>query len=145
MGVLMLSLSLSPYVVKLLGIGIVVTTLVGIGYYKGYTSEHKKLLQYKSDIEAQVKQQDILLQTRVKQEQIKTEGIINAYKAKLHTLRGISSGGLQYNTDTLQLSETPSTQGAITSPSYPVLVGQCLETTLMLTSLQEWVKSISED
>ena len=132
---------MSPFA-KLFGIGIVATLLLGVGYYKGYSSEHEKFLQYKADIAAQVKQQDLLLQSRVKQEQIKTEGIINEYKAKLHTLR-TSSSRMQYNTGTLQLPQTTGTQGTITAPTYPVLVGQCLETTLMLTSLQEWAKFIS--
>lgn len=138
----MLNLLMSPFA-KLFGIGIVATLLLGVGYYKGYSSEHEKFLQYKADIAAQVKQQDLLLQSRVKQEQIKTEGIVNEYKAKLHTLR-TSSSWMQYNTGTLQLPQTTGTQGTITTPTYPVLVGQCLETTLMLTSLQEWAKFISE-
>lgn len=139
----MLNIIFSP-LGKWLGIGLVSVGLFVFGYYKGYSNEHEKFLGYKADIAAQVKQQDLLLQSRVKQEQIKTEGIINEYKAKLHTVRGISSGRLQYNTSTLQLSETTGTQGAITAPSYPVLVGQCLETTLMLTSLQEWAKYVSQ-
>lgn len=139
----MLNFLFSPFA-KLFGIGILAVGLIGFGYYKGYSSEHEKFLQYKADIAAQVKQQDLLLQSRVKQEQIKTEGIINEYKAKLHTVRTIS-GRLQYNPDTLQLPQTTGTQGAITAPSYSVLVGQCLETTLMLTSLQEWAKFISHE
>lgn len=138
----MLNLVFSP-LGKWLGIGLVSVGLFVFGYYKGYSNEHEKLLAYKADIAAQVKQQDLLLQSRVKQEQIKTEGIINEYKAKLHTVR-TSSGRLQYNTGTLQLPQTTGTQGTTTAPTYSVLVGQCLETTLMLTSLQEWAKYISE-
>ena len=138
----MLDVLLSPFA-KLFGIGIVATLLLSVGYYKGYSSEHEKFLQYKADIAAQVKQQDLLLQSRVKQEQIKTEGIVNEYKAKLHTLR-TSSSWMQYNTGTLQLPQTTGTQGTIATPTYPVLVGQCLETTLMLTSLQEWARFVSQ-
>ena len=138
----MLDVLLSPFA-KLFGIGIVATLLLGVGYYKGYSSEHEKFLEYKADIAAQVKQQDLLLQSRVKQEQIKTEGIVNEYKAKLHTLRTTSSW-MQYNTGTLQLPQTTGTQGTIATPTYPLLVGQCLETTLMLTSLLEWARFVSQ-
>jgi hypothetical protein len=134
---------MSPFA-RLLGIGLIAAGLLGWGYYQGYSREHEKFLQYKADIAAQVKQQDLLLQSRVKQEQIKTEGIINEYKAKLHTVR-TTSGRLQYNTGTLQLPQTTGTEGTIAAPSYSVLVGQCLETTLMLTSLQEWAKFISHE
>lgn len=132
----------SPFV-KLFGIGLVATGLIGFGYYKGYSSEHEKLLAYKAEITAQVAAQDALNQSIAKQQQIKTEGIVNEYKAKLIALRSGSSR-MQYNTGSMQLPETKGTQGTITAPSYPVLVGQCLETTLMLTSLQEWAKFISE-
>ena len=132
----------SPFA-KLFGIGILAVGLIGFGYYKGYSSEHEKFLQYKAEIAAQVATQEALNQSIAKQQQIKSEGIVNEYKAKLIALRSVSSR-MQYNTGPLQLPETKGTQGTIAAPSYPVLVGQCLETTLMLTSLQEWAKFVSE-
>jgi hypothetical protein len=132
----------SPFA-KLFGIGILAVGLIGFGYYKGYSSEHEKFLAYKAEIAAQVKAQDALNQSIAKQQQIKTEGIVNEYKARLMALRSVSNR-MQYNNGTLQLPETTGTQGTFTAPSYPVLVGQCLETTLMLTSLQEWAKFVSE-
>lgn len=132
----------SPFA-KLFGVGIVAAGLFGFGYYKGYISEHEKFVAYKAKIVAQAEQQDQLNKSIAKQQQIKTEGIINEYKAKLATLRS-NSGRLQYNSNTLQLPQTTGTQGTVTTPSYPVLVGQCLETTLMLNALQEWARFISE-
>lgn len=139
----MLDILVSPFA-KLFGVGILAAGIFGFGYYKGYISEHEKLLKYRATIEAKVEQQDALNKSIAMQQQIKTEGIINEYKARLTTLRSGTSR-LQYNSaGTLQLPQTTGTQGTITAPSYPVLVGQCLETTLMLTSLQEWVKFVSE-
>jgi len=138
----MFNFLLSPFA-KLLGAGLVVTLLIAFGYYKGYTSEHEKLLAYKAQIQAQVEQQEELNKSIAKQQEIKTEGIINEYKAKLIALRS-STSRVQYNPSTVQLSQTKGTQGTVTAPSYPVLVGQCLETTLMLNSLQDWVSFISE-
>lgn len=138
----MLDLFVSPFA-KLFGVGILAAGIFGFGYYKGYISEHEELLKYQATIEAKVQQQDALNKSIALQQQIKTEGIVNEYKAKLTALRSGSSR-MQYNTGTLQLPETKGTQGTITAPSYPVLVGQCLETTLMLTSLQEWAKFVSE-
>lgn len=138
----MLDLLVSPFT-KLFGVGILAAGIFGFGYYKGYISEHEKLLKYQATIEAKVEQQDALNKSIALQQQIKTEGIVNEYKAKLTTLRSGNSR-MQYNTGPLQLPETKGTQGTIATPSYPVLAGQCLETTLMLTSLQEWVKFVSE-
>lgn len=133
----------SPFA-KLFGIGIIAVGIFGVGYYKGYSTEHEKFLDYKAEVKAQVRTQELIAENKAKQEQIKTEGIINEYKAKLIALRSGSNRMQHNNPSTLQLPETKGTQGAFTAPSYPVLVGQCLETTLMLTSLQEWVKFISE-
>lgn len=128
---------------KLLGVGLVAAGLFAFGYWKGYSSEHENLLAYKATIVAQVQQQEELNKSIAKQQQIKTEGIVNEYKAKLANIRA-NSKWVQYNPSTVQLSETKGSSGTFTAPSYSVLVGQCLETTLMLTSLQEWVKFVSE-
>lgn len=138
----MLDFLLSPFA-KLFGLGLVAAGVFGFGYWKGYSSEHEKFVTYKAEIQAQVKQQEIYNQNIAKQQQLKTEGIINEYKAKLAHLRNNSSW-MQRNPSTVQLPETKGTPGAFTAPTYEVLVGQCLETTLMLTSLQEWVKFVSE-
>lgn len=128
---------------KLLGIAGLVVALFGFGYWKGYSSEHEKFLAYKQNIAVQVAAQEEVNKSVAKQQQIKTEGIINEYKAKLATLR-LNANRLQYNPNSVQVPEAKSTGGTFTAPSYPVLTGQCLETTLMLVSLQEWVKFISE-
>lgn len=138
----MLDFLFSPFA-KLFGVGLVAAGIFGFGYWKGYSSEHEKFVGYKAEIAAQVRQQEIYNQNIAKQQQLKTEGIINEYKAKLAHLRN-SPGWMQRNPSAVQLPQAPSTQGAFTAPTYEVLIGQCLETTLMLTSLQEWTKFISE-
>ena len=138
----MLDLLISPFA-KLFGVGLVAAGLFGFGYWKGYSSEHENFLAYKATIVAQVQQQEETNKHIAKQQELKTEGIINEYKARLATIRA-NSQWMQRNQSPVQLSETQGPTGTIATPSYPVLVGQCLETTLMLTSLQEWVKFISE-
>jgi hypothetical protein len=123
--------------------GVAVVALIFFaGYYKGYIGERDKLIQFKAQIEAQaISQQQINKAEQEKQAAI-TKGIVNEYQARLANLRNITNG--MSNPGTNPVSPTsPSTQGAFTAPSYPVLTGQCLETTLMLTTLQEWVKSVS--
>ena len=138
----MLDLLISPFA-KLFGVGLVAAGIFGFGYWKGYSSEHENFLAYKATIVAQVQQQEELNKSIAKQQQIKTEGIVNEYKAKLANIRA-NSKWMQYNTNTMQLPEAKSSAGTATIPPYPVLIGQCTETTLMLTSLQEWVKFVSE-
>ena len=123
--------------------GVAVVALIFFaGYYKGYIGERDKLIQFKAQIEAQaISQQQINKAEQEKQAAI-TKGIVNEYKARLANLRNITNGVSNPSTNAVPAT-SPSTQGAFTAPSYPVLTGQCLETTLMLTTLQEWVKSVS--
>ena len=123
--------------------GVAVVALIFFaGYYKGYIGERDKLIQFKAQIEAQaISQQQINKAEQEKQAAI-TKGIVNEYKARLANLRNITNGVSNPGTNPVSTT-SPSTQGAFTAPSYPVLTGQCLETTLMLTTLQEWVKSVS--
>jgi hypothetical protein len=123
--------------------GVAVVALIFFaGYYKGYIGERDKLIQFKAQIEAQaISQQQINKAEQEKQAAI-TKGIVNEYQARLANLRNIINGMSNPGTNAVP-AVPPSTQGAFTAPSYPVLTGQCLETTLMLTTLQEWVKSVS--
>jgi hypothetical protein len=137
----MLDLIASP-IYKILAAVAAVSLIFFAGYYKGYIGERNKLIQFKAQIEAQaISQQQINKAEQEKQAAI-TKGIVNEYKARLANLRNITNGVSNPGTNPVPAT-SPSTQGAFTAPSYPVLTGQCLETTLMLTTLQEWVKSVS--
>jgi hypothetical protein len=137
----MLDLIASP-IYKILAAVAAVALIFFAGYYNGYIGERDKLVQFKAQIEAQaISQQQINRAEQEKQAAI-TKGIVNEYKARLANLRNITNGVSNPGTNTVP-AVPPSTQGAFTAPSYPVLTGQCLETTLMLTTLQEWVKSVS--
>ena len=138
----MLDLIASPIYKILAAVAAVVLIFVA-GYYKGYIGERDKLVQFKAQIEAQaISQQQINRAEQEKQAAI-TKGIVNEYKAKLSNLRNITNGVSNPGTNAVP-AVPPSTQGAFTAPSYPVLTGQCLETTLTLTTLQDWVKSVSK-
>ena len=123
--------------------GVAVVALIFFaGYYKGYIGERDKLIQFKAQIEAQAKSQQQINKAEQEKQAAITKGIVNEYQARLANLRNITNGMSNPSTNPVPAT-SPSTQGAFTAPSYPVLTGQCLETTLMLTTLQEWVKSVS--
>jgi type II secretory pathway pseudopilin PulG len=120
----------------------VVLLIFGAGYLKAYTSEREKLIEFKALIEAQAQAQQQINKAAAEKQAAVTQGIVNEYKARLANLRNLSNRLPDTNTGAVPATP-PSAQGAFTAPSYPVLTGQCLETTLMLTTLQEWVKSVS--
>lgn len=137
----MLDLILSP-ISKIVAIISVVLLIFGAGYLKAYTSEREKLIEFKAQIEAQAQAQQQINKAAAEKQAAVTQGIVNEYKARLANLRNLSNRLPDPGTSAVP-AVPPSTQGAATAPSYPVLTGQCLETTLMLTTLQEWVKSVS--
>ena len=116
--------------------------IFGAGYLKAYTTERDKLIEFKAQIEAQAEAQQQINKSAAEKQVAVTQGIVNEYKARLANLRNLSNRLPDTNANTVP-AVPPSTQGAFKAPSYPVLTGQCLETTLMLTTLQEWVKSVS--
>lgn len=138
----MLDFILSPLGKILLAIS-AAAALFGAGYLKGYLGERDKLIEFKAQIEAQAQAQEKINKAAAEKQAAVTEGIINEYKARLANLRSIANR--LPDSSTGSVPTVPSgTQGTFTAPSYPVLTGQCLETTLMLTTLQDWVKSVSK-
>ena len=138
----MLDLILSPFG-KILAAISAAALLFGAGYLQGYNNERDKLVQFKAELEAKAKVQEQINKAEAEKQAAISQGIINEYKIRLNTLRNLSNR-LPDSTTGAVPSVPPGTQGAFTAPSYPVLTGQCLETTLMLTTLQEWVKSVSK-
>lgn len=132
---------LSPFA-KILTALSLVALIFGAGYLKAYTTERDKLIQFKAQIEAQAESQAQINKAAAEKQAAVTQGIVNEYKARLANLRNLSNRLPDPGTGAVPVVP-PGSQGAFKAPSYPVLTGQCLETTLMLTTLQEWVKSVS--
>lgn len=137
----MLDLIVSP-IYKILAAIAAVSLIFLAGYYKGYIGERDKLVQFKAQVEAQAQAQQQINKAAAEKQAAVTQGIVNEYKARLANLRNLSNRLPDPGTGAVP-AVPPGPQGAFKAPSYPVLTGQCLETTLMLTTLQEWVKSVS--
>jgi len=115
--------------------------LLGFSAYLGYSFEHSRFTAYKAQVEAAGKAQEAENASKDKQALLITQGIKNEYQAKLANLRNFYGSGLHVNpsgSKTEGLSPTPS--GTDASAAYSVLVGQCSQTTLMLTELQAWIR-----
>ena len=132
---------LNPYMI-LGALGAAVASFL-FGLWKGYSYEHEKFMEFKTKVAQETKAQEVKIDSIKKQNDLVTEGVKNEYEAKIAAIRNYyASIGVRY----------PSTSGSQvpglspTSPSfdaataYPILAGQCTETTLMLTSLQDWIR-----
>ena len=114
----------------------IVATVFGSGWYVG----NSRYVKYKAEVEVAAKAQEAHVESITKQQALVTKGIENEYNAKLALLRNYYANGVrQPNTSKLPtISNTTNGLDPITA--YNLLVGQCSETTLMLTELQDWVK-----
>lgn len=129
---------------KIVGIIGLVAILFGFGYYRGYSAEKERFDAFKAEIEASVKAQEKINQQIEQKNKLIANNIKSEYETKLIALRNHYSFGLRNN----NTSKLPS----LSDPSYrvdaastdPIFIRQCAETTLMLSSLQEWIRSVNE-
>jgi hypothetical protein len=129
---------------KIIGLLGFVAILFGSGYYQGYSSEKARHDAFRADIEASVRAQEKINQQIEQKNKLIANNIKSEYETKLAALRNFYSFGLRNNSaGKLPSLSHPAYRVDVTA-SDPIFIGQCSETTLMLTSLQDWIKAVSE-
>jgi uncharacterized protein YdgA (DUF945 family) len=129
---------------KIIGIIGLLAILFGFGYYRGYSAEKERFDAFKAEIEASVKAQEKINQQIEQKNKLIANNIKSEYETKLAALRNHYSFGLRNNNST-KLPPLSSTSYRVDAASTdPIFIGQCSETTLMLTSLQEWIRAVNE-
>ena len=110
----------------------------GIGYGK---YESAKYDAYVAKVEALGKAQEAHVESVVKQQDLVSKGIKNEYESKLSAIRNYY-GGMQLNSGSRTVSGISATpKGADAESAYPILAGQCAETTQQVVSLQDWINA----
>ena len=120
---------------KLAIIGVVSAFLFGSGWWIGYS----KYLDYKKEIEIIAKTQEQKVESIRSQQELVNKGIQNEYEGKLAAIRNFYSSGVRNPSSGSMSGISPAPKGTDAETAYPILVGQCAETTAQLTSLQDWV------
>lgn len=121
-----------------------VVVALAFAYYKGYSGEHEKFVKFQAEVAAVGKAQEVLNEAKVKEHEVISTAITNQYEARLSAVSN-------YYAD--RLLDTRASSGSLPTVSKPaqcpnatipdtVSARQCAETTLMLTELQNWVRSI---
>jgi hypothetical protein len=113
-------------------------------YFLGWNHEHKKLLAYQAEVAAVGKAQEVINQAKVKEHEVISNSIANQYEARLSAVHSYYSERVR---DTAASSGSLPTVSKPTvcpnaAPANTVSTRQCAETTLQLTELQNWVRSI---
>ena len=114
-----------------------------IFYFMGYSHEHKKFVAFQAEIAALGKAQETINAAKVKEHEIISTSIANQYEARLSAVHSYYADRVQPNPSSGNLptvSKPTSCPNATTADT--VSARQCAETTLQLTELQNWVRSI---
>lgn len=121
-----------------------VVVALAFAYYKGYSGEHEKFVKFQAEVAAVGKAQEVLNEAKAKEHETISTSIANQYEARLSAVSN-------YYAD--RLLDTRASSGSLPTVSKPaqcpnaapadsVSARQCAETTLQLTELQNWVRSI---
>jgi len=118
--------------------------LCAVMYFMGWNHEHKKLVAYQAEVAAVGKAQEVINQAKVKEHETISTAIANQYEARLSAVHSY------YAERVLDTSASSSSVPTVSKPAVCAnvpapdagLVRRCAETTLQLTELQNWVRSI---
>jgi len=118
--------------------------LCAVMYFMGWNHEHKKLVAYQAEVAAVGKAQEVINQAKVKEHETISTAIANQYEARLSAVH--SYYGERLLDTSASSGSVPTVSKPTACPARPApdagLVRRCAETTLQLTELQNWVRSI---
>jgi hypothetical protein len=114
-----------------------------IFYFMGYSHEHKKFVAFQAEIAALGKAQETINAAKVKEHETISTSIANQYEARLSAVHSYYADRVQPNPSSGNLpTVSKPTNCPNAAISDTVSARQCAETTLQLTELQNWVRSI---
>ena len=102
--------------------------------------ESKAFNEYKIEVASAAKAQEAKNENIKKQSELVNKGITNEYEAKLSAVRSFYSGMQHSSSGKLPTISNPAIS-LDESPAYYRLAESCAETTVQLTSLQEWINA----
>jgi hypothetical protein len=121
---------------QFIAIAAAVAFLLGAG--TGWKYEHGRFVDFKEKLIAVAAKQEAHVESVTKQQELVNKGIKNEYEGKLAALRNYY-GGMQLNSSSRAMSGISATpKGADAETAYPILAGQCAETTLQVNLWQQW-------
>jgi len=118
--------------------------LCAIMYFMGYSHEHKKFVKYQAEIAALGKAQETINAAKVKEHETISESIKSEYDARLAAIHNYYADRMQRDTGS---SNVPAVSKPAQCPNVSApdtgLARRCAQTTLQLTELQKWVRSVT--
>ena len=115
--------------------------LVFGGFSAGFYVEHLRFADFKNQVEIVAKTQEEKVKSIRSQQELVTKGIENEYQAKLSSVRNFYAIGVRHPSSGSMSGISAAPKGTDAETAYPILAGQCAETTAQVESLQEWINA----
>mgnify|MGYP003348922884 CR=1 FL=1 len=109
------------------------------GFGSGFYLEHLRFQEFRLEVEMAGKAAEAREKAVEQQHQLVNEGIKNEYEAKLSAVRNFYSSGVRNPSSGAMSGISPAPKGTDAETAYPILAGQCAETTQQLVSIQDWI------
>ena len=120
--------------------------LCAVMYFLGWNHEHKKLVAYQAEVSAVGKAQEQINAQKVKEHESISTSIKDEYEGKLAAVHNYYSERMQQPSPSSG-NVSPVSKPA-QCPNVPApdagLARRCAQTTLQLTELQKWVRSVTQ-
>ena len=117
--------------------------LCAVMYFMGWNHEHKRLVAYQAEVAAIGKAQEVINAAKVKEHETISTAIANQYEARLSAVHSYYADRVQLNTSSGNVSTVSKPTSCLNATTADTISArQCAETTLQLTELQNWVRSI---
>jgi hypothetical protein len=118
-------------------VGLYALAICGI-FFAGWHIRDNDFTIYKDQVRIAAEKQAAQTASVQKQQELVNKGIKDEYEDKLAALRNYY-GRVQFNPSSSPMSGiSPAPKGTDAETAYPILAGQCAETTLQVNLWQEW-------
>jgi len=117
----------------------IVVAICGI-FYAGFHIGNSRYLEYKANVEAIAKTQEAHIESIQAQHKLINQGIKNEYESKLAAVKSFYSRVQLKPSSSSMSGISPAPKGTDAETAYPILAGQCAETTLQVNLWQEWAE-----
>jgi hypothetical protein len=112
-------------------------------YFLGYSHEHERFVKYKADVAALGKAQEQLNAALTEKHELISTSIKDEYEASLSAVHNYYADRVRNTSSSPMPVVSNPAKCPITATTDNVSARQCAETTLMLTELQKWVRSVT--
>ena len=121
-----------------------VLALCAVMYFLGWNHEHKKFVAYKADVAALGKAQEQLNAALTEKHELISTSIKGEYEDRLAAVHNYYADRVRDTSSSPMPTVSKPAKCPVAATTDTVFARQCAETTLMLTELQKWVRSVTD-